>query len=735
MTRLDRYILRQMVAACGFFVLIFTGVVWLTQAVRLIDTVLASGQTARVFLEFSALVLPQVFVIVLPLAGLGAALYALDKLYTDSELIVMMGAGLGPAAMLRPVALFGGLIAIAMALVMMVLVPRSGAILAERTRAIRSDLANSLIVERQFLHPIPGLTLFITDTSRQGEMAGIFLDDERDPAQPVTYSARRARLLSEGNEARLVMEEGVALSPAAGGSQLTAVRFDQFVFDLSDLINEQDARIPRPSEYPVTALLHPTPQMLAGGHYDLAAYVSEGHYKISLPLLAMTYPMIALVTLLAGGYRRSGFGRRVVLAIAMAAFLQIIMFAVRARVEERAELWPLMYLPLLLGVALPRNSPVQAQSRPPPEDAAGMTLWRYILRGFLRSVLAVFAVLALVIVLFTLVENLRRYGESGAHTGDVIRITLLQAPEVLYQVFPLVLMLASLITFLRFARSSELVVMRASGVAALRLIAVPVIAAIVLGVVFVAVVNPFVAASIKRGEAVEDDFGKAGSSLLSFSKEGVWLRQADPDGQTVIQAARTNADGTILTKVRMHRFDKDGTLYARIEAPAARLTDGSWLLENATEWHLDADGSYGRTAANTRINLPTMLTSDEILQSFAPPETVGFWDLGRFIAQMEESGFSGLRHRLFLQSELAKPALFAAMVLIGSAFALRPARFGQTGVMILLAVLAGFALYFLKDFAELLGGQGDIPLLVAAWAPPVAAILLALSLLLHLEDG
>ena len=94
----------------GFFVLVFTGVVWLTQAVRLIDTVVASGQSARVFLEFSALVLPQVFVIVLPLAGIGAALYALNKLYTDSELIVMMGAGLGPVAMLRPVALFGALI-------------------------------------------------------------------------------------------------------------------------------------------------------------------------------------------------------------------------------------------------------------------------------------------------------------------------------------------------------------------------------------------------------------------------------------------------------------------------------------------------------------------------------------------------------------------------------------------------------------------------------------------------
>jgi lipopolysaccharide export system permease protein len=348
-TRLDRYILGQLIAAFGFFVLIFTGVVWLTQAVRLIDTVVASGQSARIFVEFSGLILPQVFVIVLPLAGIGAALYALNKLYTDSELIVMMGAGLGPLAMLRPVAIFGCLIALGSGLTLMVLVPRAGAELAERTRAIRSDLANALIVERQFLHPIDGLTLFITESNGQGEMAGLFINDQRDPERPVTYSAERARLVREGMEARLVMFEGVALSSSGDGQQLTTVRFDQFVFDLSDLIAREGLRVPRPSEYQVTELLRPTPAMLASGRYTLGDYVAEAHYKLTTPLLAMLYPMIALVTLLAGGYRRSGFGRRVAVAIAVAALLQILTFAARAQVQTNAGLWPLMYVPVLLG--------------------------------------------------------------------------------------------------------------------------------------------------------------------------------------------------------------------------------------------------------------------------------------------------------------------------------------------------------------------------------------------------
>ncbi len=372
-----------------------------------------------------------------------------------------------------------------------------------------------------------------------------------------------------------------------------------------------------------------------------------------------------------------------------------------------------------------------------------MTLVRYILRVYLSSLASVFAVIMMILLLFGFVENLRRLGGSEAGTGDIALITLFQAPEPLYQAFPLVVMLASLVTFLRLARTSELVVMRAAGVSALRLIGVPVAASLLLGAAMVAAINPFVAASIKRGIVAEDQFRRTGASLLSFSAEGLWLRQADvaaggeraSGGQTVIQAARANADGTLLRDVRMHRFDAGGELYARIDAPAARLGPGAWVVEDPLVWEADADGQFTRVPTERALDLPTELTSEQILDSFSPPETVGIWALGRFISQMEQSGFSGQRHRLFLQSELAKPVLFAAMVLIGAAFALRPSRFGQTGVMILLAVLAGFSLYFLKDFAETLGARGQIPLLVAAWTPPVAAILMAVGLLLHLEDG
>lgn len=364
-----------------------------------------------------------------------------------------------------------------------------------------------------------------------------------------------------------------------------------------------------------------------------------------------------------------------------------------------------------------------------------MTLARYLLICFVKALLAVQAVIALIVLLAAGVENLRRFSDAPASAA--LAVTLLQAPEVLYQAAPLVMMLASLVTFLRLARSSELVVMRAAGVSALRLISVPAVTAVALSVAMVAAINPIVAASIERGGVMEDSLRGRDPSRLSVSRDGLWLRQADAGGQTVIQAARTNPDGTTLSHARFTSFDADGVLYARVEAGTARLDPGSWTMEQARLWRRMPDGRFELQGdpAGGALSLPTSLTREQIVESFSPPETVPFWELSRFITQMEEAGFSARRHRLFLQSELAKPALFFAMVLIGAAFALRPARFGQVGVMMLFAVLAGFSLYFLKDFAESLGASGALPLMVAAWTPPVAAILLALGLLLHLEDG
>jgi lipopolysaccharide export system permease protein len=133
--------------------------------------------------------------------------------------------------------------------------------------------------------------------------------------------------------------------------------------------------------------------------------------------------------------------------------------------------------------------------------------------------------------------------------------------------------------------------------------------------------------------------------------------------------------------------------------------------------------------------VPTILTREQILDSFSAPEAISFWKLAGFIEAMEQSGFSATRHRMFLQSQLAAPLLFAAMVLIGAAFSMRHVRFGGLGLMALGCVLTGIGYFFLANVTQAFGNSGAIAAPLAAWIPPFAMSLLAIGLLLHLEDG
>ncbi len=122
-------------------------------------------------------------------------------------------------------------------------------------------------------------------------------------------------------------------------------------------------------------------------------------------------------------------------------------------------------------------------------------------------------------------------------------------------------------------------------------------------------------------------------------------------------------------------------------------------------------------------------------ESFAPPDTLSVWELPSFIGLLKRSGFSSVRHRLHFQALLALPLLAATMALVAAGFSMRPARRGGVARMIGGGVAAGFALFMISKLAEEFGQSGALPVVLAAWAPAAAGLLLAVTLLLHVEDG
>ncbi|SOB99648.1 LPS export ABC transporter permease LptG [Rhodobacter maris] len=366
-----------------------------------------------------------------------------------------------------------------------------------------------------------------------------------------------------------------------------------------------------------------------------------------------------------------------------------------------------------------------------------MTLSLYIARRYLRALGIVAGAFIGVLFLIEIVEQLRGLDAQQGGLSDAALLAALSLPKTVYRIFPLITVLAAVVLFLGLARSSELVVIRAAGRSALRMLVAPVMVALLIGVALVMLGNPIVSATTKRADEIEGAMKAEGMQTISVSREGIWMRQGTADGgQAVIHALRGNAEATALYDVSFLIFDDTRGPIRRIDAATAQLGRGAWYLHDAKDWPLGSSTNPERDAIHaTSLLLPSTLTAQSIADSFDSPSAVPIWELPAFIRALTSAGFSARRHMVWFQMELSQPLMLAAMVLVAAGFTMRPARFGGTGGRVLLALLAGLSVFFLRNMAQVLGDNGQIPSALAGWAPPAIAAMLALALVLQQEEG
>lgn len=367
-----------------------------------------------------------------------------------------------------------------------------------------------------------------------------------------------------------------------------------------------------------------------------------------------------------------------------------------------------------------------------------MTLPLYLIRRFLRSLAVVGGAFAVLLWFIELIEAVRRHGaESGL--GRAAGLATLALPAQFYMILPLIVLLAAIAMLLGLARGSELVAIRAAGRSALRMLAAPGLAALAFGGLAVMVLNPITAATTKRH--AELAAGDSVQSAFSLGEGVVWLRQSIPaaggghGGQAVIRATRASPDATTLFDASFVLFDAEGIPVQRYEADRAVLAPGEWRLDEVKIWPLAEANPEAAARHEPRASLPTDLTAEGIRDGFGDPRLIPIWQLPGFIAGLEAAGFSARRHVMHLQAELALPLMMLAMLLVSACFTMHQLRGRKTGILVLSAFGAGLALFFLRYFAQVLGERGDIAAPLAAWTPPVVAILIALGWLLRSEDG
>jgi lipopolysaccharide export system permease protein len=348
MGSIGRYIFRTTLSAFLIVLVSLTAVIWVTQALRDIDIMTSQGQTILVFIGITGLIIPLLVLVIAPIALLIAAAHVLNKMSTDSEIIVMNAAGMSPWILFRAFVAAGIVVSLLVTAISAYFAPKGLRMLRDWLTEVRANVVSNIVQPGRFTPLESGVTIHIRERRPNGQLAGIFLDDRRNPNERITVLSEIGELLDNSSGTYLVLQKGIVQRHEAGQRDPAMVVFDRYAFDLSQFAGGAQAVKYSIRERYLWQLLFPDPKdQLYIEQPD--QFRAELHDRLMAPFYPVAFVVIAYAYLGAPRTTRQSRTLSMLGAIGGVGLLRLIGFA--STVFGAAVPWMLSLQYLALAVA------------------------------------------------------------------------------------------------------------------------------------------------------------------------------------------------------------------------------------------------------------------------------------------------------------------------------------------------------------------------------------------------
>jgi lipopolysaccharide export system permease protein len=289
---LGRYVFRTTIVAFSISVTTLTILVWFTQVIREFDIVTNQRQSVLTFLSITSLFIPMLVMMIASIAFVISAAHVLNKLSSDSEIIVMSAAGLSPWRALKPLLAAAFVVSLLVALLAVYLSPLCLRELRDRLTEVRTDILTHIAQPGRFTSIGGGLTFHIAGRQPDGILLGIFIDDRRDPKEHITILAQNGEVIKKANGAFLLLQGGSVQTIESGQTDPRIVTFQRYAFDLSNFAGGPQNINYSAHEKSFWDILSPPADPQQQGEYR-----AELHERLAAPLYPLVFAVLAYVFL------------------------------------------------------------------------------------------------------------------------------------------------------------------------------------------------------------------------------------------------------------------------------------------------------------------------------------------------------------------------------------------------------------------------------------------------------
>ncbi|OQW51439.1 MAG: hypothetical protein A4S15_11480 [Candidatus Raskinella chloraquaticus] len=349
---IDRYVIRQIGISFAVVLGVLTAIVWLTSSLRQLELVVSQGQTFFLFMKVTLLALPLLIGLIGPFCLFISALFVLNKLNTDSELIVMSAAGLSQPKLARPLILVALVVTGFGYMLSLLVTPGALKIVRETIIGARADFISQAIQPGRFTTVDQGLTFHIRGRGANGVLLGVFVNDERDATTSVTYLGARGIISRSAAGNFLILQQGeVVRHPKNGTSPGSVIAFESYAFSLSS-IDSGSPNVVFPAQERSTAELFSLVSQQLDDQRFAGRVRSEINDRFATPLYSLSFVLIAFAAMGRAKTTRQSRGESVAVAVVVVGVLRILGFLASGLVQRTPLAIPLIYLVPISGIVL-----------------------------------------------------------------------------------------------------------------------------------------------------------------------------------------------------------------------------------------------------------------------------------------------------------------------------------------------------------------------------------------------
>jgi LPS export ABC transporter permease LptG/LPS export ABC transporter permease LptF len=773
---LTRYILGEILSHTLIGCALFTFILFMRDLPTILETIVRNSSTFANVMQILLFMLPNTFKVTIPMAVLVGVLLGLSRLAADSEVVAMRASGLGIGYFVRVasiVAVGGTLLGLVNSIY---LAPRANQAILDMQQELATSEASYEIQPRVFYEDFRNYVLYVQDV-RAGTGASnwrqVFMADVSDPATPIITTAASATVVSDqSGELLMRLRNGAEHQMPPGEPQ----QYNISAFTSTDrplvLSQQGDVHLGR-----MDTAIYAMPMRTLRGHL----HGPDGrHYQIELNT-RFAYPVACLVLMLVGvplgvasrrGGKSSGFvftillvflyyflsstgialGRQNKLPAFVAVWTANVLFAAAGmfllwqmasggRILTAITGWFSRSSRPDLPASARSNGAVltalfeRLQPRTKRSSSRGVfprILDEYVVREFLNTfllVIAGFLMLLLVFTFFELIGDILRNRIPLATVGEYL---VYLAPNLLYNIAPLAVLIAVLVTFGVLNRNSELIAMKATGISLYRLVVPIVSIGAILAVSLFLFDEFYLPQANRRQEALRNIIkGRPAQTVLHPEQKWIFGEPRPGEPGRIFYYQFFDSVHYEFANISVFEFDPSTfSLTRRIFATRAAWdpAGNTWRFENG--WVRDFDGAIRyrefRNTTFSEIHEEPAYFTKEALQS----QEMNFVQLERYIGDLGQSGFDTMRLRVALWHKLAYPLTSIVMAVLAIPFSLSMGRRGSlSGIAVAIAVALA---YQVTD--GLFGAMGNVaylPAMLAAWSPDILFGLMGGYLLLR----